>query len=59
MLRSELPDGGWTSKLGLGIDISHKTLDCIAGGLYGDVIAFLRRPLRSSESKENETNEPA
>ena len=53
----QLPDGGWTSKLGSGVDISHKNLDCIAGGAYGNVIAFLRRPLQRNENDEIETGE--
>jgi hypothetical protein len=51
----QLPNGDWTSKLGAGVDISHKSLDCIAGGAYGDVIAFLRRLLRTSENQKTES----
>ena len=42
----QLPDGTWTSKLGPGIDINHKTAECLAGGLYGAPIVFLKRPCR-------------
>jgi hypothetical protein len=39
----QLPGGWWTSKLGPNIDIEHATLDAIAGGVYGSVVAILRR----------------
>ena len=39
----QLPDGTWTSKLGLGIDINHKTVECLAGGPYGAPLIFLKR----------------
>jgi len=39
----QLPDGTWTSKLGSGIDIQHDTLEAVAGGIYGEVVAILGR----------------
>jgi len=39
----QLPTGEWTSKLGPGIDIKHATTECIAGGLYGSPLAYLKR----------------
>lgn len=36
--------GGWTSKLGPYIDIEHTDADAVAGGLYGAVGFFMRRP---------------
>ena len=39
----QLPDGRWTSKLGRSEDIEHETPDVIAGGLYGEVVQFLKR----------------
>ena len=39
----QLPDGSWTSKLGKAQDIRHDSPDDIAGGLYGEVIEFMRR----------------
>jgi hypothetical protein len=43
----QLPGGKWTSKLGKAEDIEHDTPDAVAGGLYGEVVAFLRRPSQS------------
>jgi hypothetical protein len=39
----QLPKGRWSSKLGPAIDIEHSTLDAVAGGVYGDVVAILGR----------------
>jgi hypothetical protein len=39
----QLPSGLWSSKLGPAIDIEHSTLDAIAGGVYGEVVAILSR----------------
>ena len=36
-------DGKWTSKLGRGEDIEHDSADDVAGGLYGEVVQFMRR----------------
>lgn len=38
-------DGKWTSKMGAGIDILHKDLDCLAGDFYGSVKRYMARPL--------------
>jgi hypothetical protein len=40
----QLPSGAWTSKLGRLEDIEHDTAEAVAGGVYGDVYRFLRRP---------------
>ena len=40
----QLSDGTWTSKLGRQIDIVH-TLHGLDGPAYGQIAAFLRRPL--------------
>jgi hypothetical protein len=45
----QLPNGWWSSKLGPAIDIEHSTLDAVAGGAYGDVVAILGRK-RSGDS---------
>ena len=42
----QLPSGKWTSKLGQGEDIEHDTPDDVANGLYGEVMQFMRRPVR-------------
>lgn len=39
-----LPDGRWTSKLGVGDDIAHNTADALEGPAYGKVEVFMRRP---------------
>jgi hypothetical protein len=41
----QLPDGAWTSKLGKAEDIRHDAPDDIAGGVYGEVVEFMRRPV--------------
>ena len=35
--------GTWHSKIGYNIDLSHKTLDRLAGGLYGSPTCTMRR----------------
>jgi hypothetical protein len=40
----QLPSGKWTSKLGKDVDIEHDTPGDVAGGVYGDVAAIMRRP---------------
>jgi hypothetical protein len=40
----QLPGGTWTSKLGKSEDIEHDTPDVVAGGIYGEVVAIMRRP---------------
>jgi len=40
----QLTDGRWTSKLGHEDDIEHDTPDDLAGGIYGAVVLFMRRP---------------
>ncbi len=39
----QLANGKWTSKLGKAEDIEHDSPDDIAGGLYGEVVQFMRR----------------
>jgi hypothetical protein len=39
----QLRDGRWTSKLGKWIDITH-SLHGLMGPLYGEVVAFMKRP---------------
>jgi hypothetical protein len=41
----QLHDGRWTSKLGDWEDIEHDTAGDVAGGLYGDVVQFMRRAI--------------
>ncbi len=40
----QLPNGRWTSKLGKAHDITHDRPEDIAGGLYGEVMEFMKRP---------------
>jgi hypothetical protein len=37
--------GEWSSKLGNGYDIRHKTPQCIEGPTYGKVICFMKRQI--------------
>ena len=41
----QLPDGGWSSKLGPDEDISHQTPESLDPGFYGGVHCLMRRPL--------------
>ena len=41
----QLPDGSWTSKLGKDVDIVHTTPEDVAGGIYGEVVEFMKRPI--------------
>ena len=43
----QLPDGRWTSKLGGAEDIEHDVAEAVAGGVYGEVAQFMRRPTGS------------
>jgi hypothetical protein len=45
----QLPGGTWTSKLGKAEDIEHETPDVVAGGIYGEVVVIMRRPLGELE----------
>ncbi|HEV7921652.1 MAG TPA: hypothetical protein VGR02_12760 [Thermoanaerobaculia bacterium] len=40
----QLPDGSWTSKLGMLDDITHIDVHCVGGSDYGEVVVFLHRP---------------
>lgn len=40
-----LPTGKWTSKLGAWELIEHDTPEDVAGGVYGDLYQFMKRPL--------------
>lgn len=39
----QLPDGGWTSKLGDHVDIEHGDVDAVGGVFYGEPHTFMRR----------------
>jgi hypothetical protein len=39
----QLPDGWWTSKLGQGVDIVHRTPAALEGDAYGKVRAIMKR----------------
>lgn len=41
----QLPDGCWTSKLGLCEDIEHMNLECLNGPCYGEAAIYLKRPI--------------
>ena len=49
----QLRNGQWTSKLGTrGEDIEHDTPEVIAGGDYGSVLAFVKRPTATNGDGE-------
>lgn len=39
----QLTDGRWTSKLGKAEDIEHDFPEDVAGGIYGEVVQFMKR----------------
>ena len=39
------PNGEWSSKLGAGYDIRHKSPQCVEGPIYGTVMCFLKKPI--------------
>jgi hypothetical protein len=41
----QLPTGTWTSKLGNWVDIEHDSPSDVAGGLYGEVMRMMKRPI--------------
>lgn len=43
----QLSGGTWTSKLGRQEDIEHDTAEALAGGVYGEVFRYLKRPVTS------------
>jgi hypothetical protein len=45
----QLLNGKWTSKLGRSEDIQHHSPDDVAGGIYGEVVQFMRRPSAPSD----------
>jgi hypothetical protein len=48
-----LRDRRWTSKLGTGQEpiINHATIEIVGGGLYGEVVRVMRRPVLSKARK--------
>jgi hypothetical protein len=41
----QISNGWWTSKLGPGFDIEHADPEALAGGVYGEPVAFLFREI--------------
>ncbi len=41
----QLANGKWTSKLGKLEDIEHDCPDDVAGGIYGEVVEIMQRPI--------------
>ena len=48
----QLPDGRWTSKLGRSEDIEHETPDDLAGGVYGEILQFMKRAISDGSPAE-------
>ncbi len=44
----QLPGGQWTSKLGKAEDIEHQAPDDLTGGIYEEVVEFMKRPIPRS-----------
>jgi hypothetical protein len=45
----QLASGKWTSKLGRAEDIEHQLPADVAGGVYGEVVAIMKRSITSSQ----------
>ena len=41
----QMPNGAWRSKMGEGPVIEHRSPESLAGGMYGEVYCYMRRPL--------------
>jgi len=41
----QMPNGAWRSKMGEGPVIEHQSPESLAGGMYGNVHCFMRRPV--------------
>jgi hypothetical protein len=41
----QLPDGAWTSKLGMDVDIRHNAADGVEGDIYGRIACYMSRPI--------------
>jgi hypothetical protein len=44
----QLSDGKWTSKLGAEEDIEHESPDAVGGGIYGEVVLYMKRKQANS-----------
>ena len=44
----QLSDGRWTSKLGRAEDIEHDTPQDVTGGVYGEILQFMKRPFATT-----------
>lgn len=44
----QLPDGNWSSKLGMNVDVSH-SIKSIIGGTYGNVVQYLKRKTKPNK----------
>lgn len=49
----QLPDGEWTSKLGSGNDIVHRSVNAFEGSHYGSPVRFMKRRVKELELPEN------
>ncbi len=50
----QLPTGKWTSKLGKGEDIEHDTAEDVTGGVYGEVMGVMQKPVPGSDNSSSE-----
>jgi len=44
----QLPNGKWTSKLGKAEDIEHDGPNDVAGGIYGEIVRFMKKSAPTS-----------
>lgn len=45
----QLPNGSWTSKIGIVDDILHETLESLEGSHYGQVVLIMQREARLTD----------
>ena len=48
----QLANGKWTSKLGESEDLEHDSPDDVAGGDYGHVMQFMKRPVEPTNPRD-------
>jgi hypothetical protein len=49
-IQSPSRNGKWRSKMGEDEDIEHDDLNAVAGGLYGELIMFMKRTLTAKKA---------
>jgi len=50
-------NGEWSSKLGVGYDVRHKSPQCVEGPVYGKVICFMKQRIGGAPVEEQSSDE--